>query len=173
MKTAFTFVLLLLCSTIFAQLEIWKQNVDSLTIKPKHEIWTLTVDSVTMIRDGQSPTKIVKPEYALSFNTDANLLDIWNPYHTEYRFFALDTISEFDKGKETHCIKWEANGQRNPGNVPSGQRTDIPNCRISFSYYPESKRVEIFLNSRGISYYYYTLIKENKSSKPKARKFSL
>ena len=100
MKIKITFILLLVSSIAFAQSKIWELNVDSHTIKPKGEIWILSVDSLNLVRDDLSTKKSIKPEISISFDTDKNLLDIWNPYHTEYRFFALDTISEFgERGK--------------------------------------------------------------------------
>ena len=173
MKIKIIFILLLVSSIAFAQSKIWELNVDSHTIKPKGEIWILSVDSLNLVRDDLSTKKSIKPEISISFDTDKNLLDIWNPYHTEYRFFALDTISESGKGEKTHYIKWNAGGQVDPGNVPIGKRNDIPDCRISFTYYTERNRVDMILTSRGITYYYFTIIKEIRSSKPQPRKFTL
>jgi len=162
MKNLLTICLLLTSSLIHAQI-------------PKGEIWTLTLDSLVIVRDGESNTTLINPEIDISYKTDENLLEIWESnYSLRYNYFEPDTIYESAKNEKSHYTTWWADGKIDPGSVSPSLRK-IPDCRIGFVNYPEDKKLKITIirDNQKRTLYYFTKIKEIKSSKPAARSFKL
>ncbi|MBA7532317.1 hypothetical protein ES705_24543 [subsurface metagenome] len=162
MKNLWIFGLICLSNTLLAQL-------------PKGEIWALSVDSVSIVREDLSTTTIVSPATDISYNTDENKLEVWESnYHNTFQCFEPDQIYESTPDEEPAYLMWWGNGKMNPGLISPSLR-NIPDCRIGFNYYPESKRLVIiirFTNKNKLNIY-STKIKEIKPSKPPGRKFNL
>ena len=142
---------------------------------PKGEIWILKADSLIIVEEGKSPSKQIKPEITITYTADENLSVISDGgYQYREKSFDPDTIFISDNNEKVRYSFWGA-FLIPPNTYP---RTK-PYQRIEYTYYPDSKRLNIFIDLKGLSHHYFMKIneiqqyKQPEPLKPGVRRFEL